>query len=175
MTAVPSVADISRRHAVRFIVLLGVVSLFADMTYEGARSITGPYLALLGASATAVGFVAGFGFVAALSMAAWGAGVLGAAGWGILGGAALATLLWAMYVGLRKSEATSSYNQEELVGLIGEVSERIYPNSVGQVACAIKGTKVWYTARAVDGGEIPVGRRVKVANVTGGVLYVAPE
>lgn len=61
MTAVPSVADISRRHAVRFIVLLGVVSLFADMTYEGARSITGPYLALLGASATAVGFVAGFG------------------------------------------------------------------------------------------------------------------
>ncbi|HET6520536.1 MAG TPA: MFS transporter [Geminicoccaceae bacterium] len=51
----------SRRHAVRFIVLLGVVSLFADMTYEGARSITGPYLALLGASAATVGIVAGFG------------------------------------------------------------------------------------------------------------------
>ena len=34
----------------RFIVLLGVVSLFADMTYEAARSITGPYLALLGAA-----------------------------------------------------------------------------------------------------------------------------
>ncbi|NLU50689.1 MAG: MFS transporter [Syntrophomonadaceae bacterium] len=31
------------------------------MTYEGARSITGPYLAVLGASATAVGIVAGFG------------------------------------------------------------------------------------------------------------------
>ena len=61
MTPVAVVADISRRHAVRFIVLLGVVSLFADMTYEGARSITGPYLALLGASATVVGFVAGFG------------------------------------------------------------------------------------------------------------------
>jgi len=61
MTEQASVADITRRHAVRFIVLLGVVSLFADMTYEGARSITGPYLALLGASATAVGFVAGFG------------------------------------------------------------------------------------------------------------------
>lgn len=50
-----------RRQAVRFIVLLGIVSLFADMTYEGARSITGPYLALLGASATVVGIVAGFG------------------------------------------------------------------------------------------------------------------
>lgn len=45
----------------RFIVLLGIVSLFADMTYESARSITGPYLALLGASATLVGIVSGFG------------------------------------------------------------------------------------------------------------------
>ncbi|HEY1405609.1 MAG TPA: MFS transporter [Spirochaetota bacterium] len=44
-----------------FIVLMGVVSLFADMTYEGARSITGPFLGTLGASATIVGFVAGFG------------------------------------------------------------------------------------------------------------------
>ncbi|TVL99879.1 MAG: MFS transporter [Candidatus Brocadia sp. WS118] len=47
--------------AIKFIVLLGVVSLFADVTYEGARSINGPYLALLGASATTVGFVAGLG------------------------------------------------------------------------------------------------------------------
>jgi len=49
------------RAAIRFIVLIGVVSLFGDMTYEGARSITGPYLATLGASATIVGVVAGFG------------------------------------------------------------------------------------------------------------------
>jgi MFS family permease len=41
--------------------LLGLVSLFADMTYEGARSITGPYLAFLGASATVTGIVAGLG------------------------------------------------------------------------------------------------------------------
>jgi MFS family permease len=47
--------------AIAFVVLLGMVSLFADMTYEGARSITGPYLAVLGASATVVGIVAGFG------------------------------------------------------------------------------------------------------------------
>jgi MFS family permease len=52
---------LSYRHALRFILLLGGVSLFADITYEGARSITGPYLAVLGASAAAVGFVAGFG------------------------------------------------------------------------------------------------------------------
>ncbi len=44
-----------------FIVAFGVVSLLADMVYEGARSIIGPYLAALGASATLVGVVAGAG------------------------------------------------------------------------------------------------------------------
>jgi len=53
--------DTSRKTAFNFIILLGVVSLLADMTYEGARSITGQYLALLGASGTVVGIVAGFG------------------------------------------------------------------------------------------------------------------
>jgi hypothetical protein len=57
----PMSAALPRRSAFRFIVLLGIVSLFADMTYESARSITGPYLALLGASATVVGLVSGFG------------------------------------------------------------------------------------------------------------------
>lgn len=51
----------NKKTAIRFVILLGIISLLSDMTYEGARSITGPYLALLGASATAVGFVAGFG------------------------------------------------------------------------------------------------------------------
>ncbi|MGZ3335274.1 MAG: MFS transporter [Isosphaeraceae bacterium] len=50
-----------RSPALRFVVLLGVVSLFADMTYEGARSVTGPFLAVLGASGTAVGLIAGLG------------------------------------------------------------------------------------------------------------------
>ena len=50
-----------KSKALRFIVLIGVVSLFADMTYEGARSITGPYLGSLGASATVIGIIAGLG------------------------------------------------------------------------------------------------------------------
>jgi MFS family permease len=50
-----------QRRALSFVVLMGVVSLLADMVYEGARSISGPYLALLGASGTVVGLMAGFG------------------------------------------------------------------------------------------------------------------
>lgn len=50
-----------KTNAMRFIILMGLVSLFADMTYEGARGITGPYLSYLGASAAVVGFVGGLG------------------------------------------------------------------------------------------------------------------
>jgi MFS family permease len=60
LAARPSPAD-AARGARAFIVLMGVVALFGDMTYEGARGLVGPYLALLGASATAVGFAAGLG------------------------------------------------------------------------------------------------------------------
>lgn len=47
--------------ALRILLYFGFVSLFADMTYEGARSITGPFLKTLGASAFLVGFVSGLG------------------------------------------------------------------------------------------------------------------
>jgi len=51
----------SKIASYKFIILLGVVSLFADMTYESARSINGQFLESLGANAAIVGFVAGFG------------------------------------------------------------------------------------------------------------------
>lgn len=52
---------ITKSHAVRFVLLLGAVSLFADMTYEAARSVAGQYLAILGAGAVTVGVVSGLG------------------------------------------------------------------------------------------------------------------
>ena len=50
-----------RRTAVRFVVLIGILSFFADFTYEGSRSILGPFLALLKANAFIVGVVSGLG------------------------------------------------------------------------------------------------------------------
>jgi MFS family permease len=52
----------------RTVVGFGVVSLAADMVYEGARSVTGPLLASLGASAVLVGLVSGAGEATALLM-----------------------------------------------------------------------------------------------------------
>jgi MFS family permease len=47
--------------AVKFVVMVGVMSFFADFTYEGSRSITGPYLGLLGAGAFTISVVSGAG------------------------------------------------------------------------------------------------------------------
>ncbi|HUM12127.1 MAG TPA: MFS transporter [Myxococcaceae bacterium] len=60
-------ADLVRR-ARRFVVTMGVVALFGDMTYEGARGLVGPYLGLLGASATTVGIAAGAGELAGYTL-----------------------------------------------------------------------------------------------------------
>lgn len=66
--AVAQTQSSSRQAAMRFIVCLGFVSLFADMTYEGAYSIVGPYLKDLGATGTQVGLVAGVGEMIAASL-----------------------------------------------------------------------------------------------------------
>jgi MFS family permease len=47
--------------ATKFVVLIGLVSLFSDMTYEAARSINGSFLQLLGTNGATVGWVAGLG------------------------------------------------------------------------------------------------------------------
>ena len=61
----------TRKHlsqAMLFIILFGIVSLFSDMTHEGASSIRGAYLTLLGASAGAIGFASGLGELVGYSM-----------------------------------------------------------------------------------------------------------
>lgn len=55
-------------QAMIFVLLFGIVSLFSDMTHEGASSIRGVYLSLLGASAGAIGFVSGLGELIGYSM-----------------------------------------------------------------------------------------------------------
>lgn len=70
-----SAAAFDARSGLAFVVAFGIVSLFADMTYEGMRAIAGPYLATLGASGLAVGLVAGvaelLGYTLRLASGTW--------------------------------------------------------------------------------------------------------
>lgn len=54
--------------ALSFIFIMGIVSLFSDMTHEGARSVIGPFLSLTGASASTIGFVSGLGELCGYSL-----------------------------------------------------------------------------------------------------------
>jgi len=47
--------------ALKFVLLVGVMSFFADFTYEGSRSVIGPYLGTLGAGALAIAVISGLG------------------------------------------------------------------------------------------------------------------
>lgn len=65
-TSTPSSADSRRAYA--FIVAMGLVSFFGDITYEGARGITGPFLATLGATGAIVGIASGAGEMAGFGL-----------------------------------------------------------------------------------------------------------
>jgi MFS family permease len=55
------VSSVSASSAFMFVLTMGIVNLFADVTYEGGGSINGPFLGTLGASAAAISIVAGVG------------------------------------------------------------------------------------------------------------------
>jgi len=48
----------SRKKAFQVIIFFGLISLFGDVVYEGARSVNGPYLKLLATNAAVVGLIA---------------------------------------------------------------------------------------------------------------------
>jgi MFS family permease len=56
--------SVDAKRVLRFVVIMGVVNLFADMTYEGSRGVVGAFLGHLGASGAAIGAVAGGGELA---------------------------------------------------------------------------------------------------------------
>lgn len=56
-----NVISLPHSAAFRFVLVMGLVNLFADMTYEGGASINGPFLGSLGASAAAISIIAGVG------------------------------------------------------------------------------------------------------------------
>ena len=51
----------STSPAFTFVLTMGIVNLFADITYEGGGSINGPFMASLGAGAAVVSITAGTG------------------------------------------------------------------------------------------------------------------
>src|SRR5581483_11177284 len=148
MTALPASAAVAerapalRQRALRFIVALGLVSLFADVVYEGGRAILGPYLGTLGASSATVGLIAGAGEFAgyALRVAAGYASdrtgrywALTFAGYGLtavsvplLGVANSIALAFALVVGERLGKAVRTPARDTLLSFASHAVGRGY-------------------------------------------------
>jgi MFS family permease len=62
----PARARAPRLDPTRFVVAFGFVSALGDIVYEGARSVLGPFLGSLGASAATIGLLTGAGEATAL-------------------------------------------------------------------------------------------------------------
>lgn len=122
-----------------------------------------------------LGFLAGFGFIAALAMAQFRASVLTAAIFGVLGGFTFGVIMGAIWYLLKRSEGTVGYKAEDLVGQTAVVTEKIFSGGLGKVKCDAFGRPVWHIAKAEDGKEILPGTAVKVIKVVGSLLYVVPE
>ncbi|MFT9269542.1 MAG: MFS transporter [Liquorilactobacillus nagelii] len=60
-----------REIIIGFVLFMGLVNFFADMTHEGARSIYGSYLGLLGMNAAKIGFITGFGEFVGYALRFW--------------------------------------------------------------------------------------------------------
>jgi MFS family permease len=61
MTHTHAVHTRPESSAFRFVLTLGFVNLFADITYEGGAALNGPFLGSLGATAAAISIIAGLG------------------------------------------------------------------------------------------------------------------
>lgn len=122
-----------------------------------------------------LGFLAGFGFIAALVMSQFNVGAAAAAGYGFLGGVVTGVFMGLIWYLLKRSEGTVGSKIVDLVGKYGNVSEKIFQGGVGKVACTFGDMPSWYTAVAEDGNEIAAGTVVKIVRVVGSKLYVLPE
>jgi membrane protein implicated in regulation of membrane protease activity len=122
-----------------------------------------------------LGFLAGFGFVAALAMSQFHASTFTAAGFGVLGGIVLGVFLGTIWYLLKRSEGTAGYSIDQLVGKQGVVVKKIFSDGPGEVKCSVNNMPAWYAAKTEDGSEILPGTTVRIIRFAGSLLYVAPE
>lgn len=122
-----------------------------------------------------LGFIAGFGFIAALAMNQFHIKAFPAGGWGILGGLVIGIFMGLFWFLLKQSGGTAGYSLTQLIGQTGVVTEKIYQKGLGRVSCMINGMPTWHTATTTDQSEILPGTTVKIIKVVGSTLYVLPE
>lgn len=143
---------------------------FSDHDHDGAHDgDKGPSIFSVKMLAIVmVGFgIAGFGISAGTDwsmLAASLCGIGGAVVMGFLGYTVIKTI-WSQ-------QASSTITKSDIIGAVGRLIDAIGKDSVGQVACNVRGREDTYMAKTEDGHAIPLGATVKIIDKVGQYVIV---
>jgi membrane protein implicated in regulation of membrane protease activity len=133
---------------------------------EGAHEAAGVSMIAIASFVTSFG---AFGLVAALS----GTGTIISLIVALSGGLIFGVAAQAFFLYILSPTISSEVRQAELIGHAGEITTPVPAHGVGQIALVAEGSRVLYSARAVDeGAEIARGTPVRIERIVGGVAYV---
>ena len=116
-------------------------------------------------------FLTGFGAVGAVSMA-YNLGYPISAGLGVVMGVVLGFAAFKLIQFFMRQQASSTVDDADLLGVIGEVSIAIPAGGQGQVGLTVKGQRKYPTARAAGDKAIDQGAAVKVIHSAGNQVTV---
>ena len=120
-------------------------------------------------------FITAFGAIGLVSTNLFSVSDRGSVVWASLGGLVFSFLVYIGFTYLFiKPQGSSEVRVSELTGHKAEVITPIPENGLGEVALIAQGGRVTFSARSSDGKKVDRGASVKVARVTGGVVYVEP-
>lgn len=91
---------------------------------------------------------------------------------GLASGIVLGAIMYVILLLFVREQASSLIPAETVIGCIGVVTTGIDSNAVGEVGVSAEGEYRNYSARATGAQRIEKGRRVRVARMSGGVLFV---
>ncbi|HEY8460217.1 MAG TPA: hypothetical protein VIM99_07540 [Blastocatellia bacterium] len=117
-------------------------------------------------------FITGLGGLGAIAELR-GAGAAVSALVGVIGGGALACVVYVFTLYLYRQQSSSHVTAEELIGRRAEVTVGIPAGGVGQVRCLIGETAIEKIARSRGGGAIPLNAPVRVEEIVGETLVVS--
>jgi membrane protein implicated in regulation of membrane protease activity len=124
---------------------------------------------------TIASFITSFGGIGVLSLQFFEVDPKLSLVFATVGGVAISGLMFLFYSQvLVRAQGSSQVYRSEIIGQLAEVMVPISKSAPGQVAYSTKAGRMTSTARSIDGSEIPRGQWVKIVNVAGPQVLVAP-
>jgi membrane protein implicated in regulation of membrane protease activity len=121
------------------------------------------------------GFVSAFGASGLISVTLFDAGSITSIIVALAGGLVVGILAQLFFMYILSPTVSSEVRQANLIGVTAEITTPVPANGIGQIAFIAEGSRVTYSARALEPDlTLRRGTPVRVERIVGGVAYVSP-